>query len=350
MTAPRRRDRTQRRQAAAVALSALAHAVLLLLLGKSLEPEHRPVSQPIEVSFVEIAPPIAAFRAPALEPAPTHHRAVTSPPAPRAPSQTADDATAPEVEVNAGAPARPTAAALPDDYLRLPRASASDTGPSLDLSPRLGLPDTGRGASASGTRDAGGRGLLVVQDDLRAPLRKTERKLVPRPGGGYLYRGREFDAELLPDGSVRFEHGAMPVELRGSGIGFDLNDLVLRALGEDPLFGAKVCFLDDVLQTRMALRRQHDHEARLRSLNNLRHQLDCVWSDEALGLAERREKLFKIWDDCREDEVGRQAQRIVTGFIRLFLPQGREQGYSEAEIAALNARRRTKRPFAPYQS
>jgi hypothetical protein len=69
-------------------------------------------------------------------------------------------------------------------------------------------------------------------------------------------------------------------------------------------------------------------------------------------LAGRKAGLFELWDDCAEtggDEVvagGTAARALVLGVIR-----GRLRGsdaYTTAELAQLNARRRSTAVFAPY--
>jgi hypothetical protein len=77
-----------------------------------------------------------------------------------------------------------------------------------------------------------------------------------------------------------------------------------------------------------------------------------LWST-ARDLAERKRGLFELWDDCAEtgsDELvagGTAARAIVIGAIRARL-RGAD-AYTASELAQLNAIRRSKAVFAPYE-
>ena len=91
------------------------------------------------------------------------------------------------------------------------------------------------------------------------------------------------------------------------------------------------------------------------TLRSLPRELEKMWRDDTRSLADRRRLLFERWDECvdaREDSeaarVGAQARATVLSFIRTRLPAGSPDAYTQAELVALNARRVSRVPFAPY--
>jgi hypothetical protein len=75
-----------------------------------------------------------------------------------------------------------------------------------------------------------------------------------------------------------------------------------------------------------------------------------IWADDSISPAERRQQLFKLWDDCPEDTAaGRQARQRIVRFIRDVAPRGTPRAYPDAELRELNKRRRSKARFVPYK-
>jgi hypothetical protein len=124
----------------------------------------------------------------------------------------------------------------------------------------------------------------------------------------------------------------------------------------------------------LAMRSTHDETERLRDATALfryrlgharslarsfaflpRH-LAAVWGDGAYSEAERREVLFRIWDECAEASdrelgaAGRRARRVIERFVRRELPRGSPGGFDDAELARLNARRTDGPRFDPYHA
>ena len=64
--------------------------------------------------------------------------------------------------------------------------------------------------------------------------------------------------------------------------------------------------------------------------------------------AERKRTLFELWDECAETgdaelvAAAAGARQLVLGFVR-----AKQVAYSAAELAALNAHRRSTSAFAP---
>ena len=98
-------------------------------------------------------------------------------------------------------------------------------------------------------------------------------------------------------------------------------------------------------------------------------ELAALWADASKPAAERRRLLFERWDECEEGEAprsvvevqraaaapdalrgqaGERAREIVEKFVRAHLPEGGEHAYSREELAQLNRRRASRRPFTPY--
>ena len=92
-----------------------------------------------------------------------------------------------------------------------------------------------------------------------------------------------------------------------------------------------------------------------RSLVELKGQLEEIFSDATLSGDDRRRLVFRLWDDCAEsgDEstvlFGRLARSTIESYIRRYLPRGSPGAYTPEDLVALNATRRSRRRFEPYQ-
>ena len=106
-----------------------------------------------------------------------------------------------------------------------------------------------------------------------------------------------------------------------------------------PLFGMRFG------ETAPARRRDSEADA----LDALMTRARTIWSDDSISPAERRLRLFRLWDECDEDSpAGREARQRIEGFIRQVAPRGTPRAYPEAQLRELNRQRDSKRPFAPY--
>lgn len=223
-------------------------------------------------------------------------------------------------------------------------------------------------------------------------------RLEPAGGGRLRHRDPRFTAIIDVDGSVEFTDPVL-TDKNLSFLGFDLkerrlkeakpharDDLEERALypfgpptapmmvGAGFAFGgladgprgkrhnsAKLAFLlaTEPLRLRMA---HAWHKQRLKDeQDRLVSRLVHAWRDPSRSLAERRRDLFLAWDECDEtvgdtsplgalrSAAAAEARRKIEGLARLLAPQGSPQQYTPAELAALNARRRSVRPFDPYK-
>ncbi|HSK03657.1 MAG TPA: hypothetical protein VK932_20535, partial [Kofleriaceae bacterium] len=174
---------------------------------------------------------------------------------------------------------------------------------------------------------------------------RGERTLADSAGGS-IDKG---DGEL--DKGDRSKAVIIPV-LRG---GFDLTDAFMRGKGNDPYASKKLAFLDSTRDERVQIGAAHRAEQLRRTTQIVQRNLDRLWQQVTEPRA-RRAALFELWDEVVEAgdeavvEAGRAARRLVVGFIRARLPAGGPDAYTADELAALNRRRQSKTPFAPYES
>lgn len=166
-----------------------------------------------------------------------------------------------------------------------------------------------------------------------------------RPSGGGTYRAeqRTFTTKVDADGSVHLED--KPREL-------DSQDRLMLRMGIDPYARDKLALLDRTRDQRVAVGERHRHAQLARAAELMQRNIDRLWAT-APDLAGRKRGLFELWDDCAEtgsDELvaaGAAARGLVIGAIRARL-RGAD-AYTAAELAELNAVRRSTAVFAPYE-
>jgi hypothetical protein len=155
-------------------------------------------------------------------------------------------------------------------------------------------------------------------------------------GGGYDWQGFYWLAHIDRDGFVEFS----PMKV-GRDLGFTSDD-------------EKRWFLDetDDLRNDLAIARRDRELAH--SFETLPNLLGRVWQNGIWSLVDKHEILFTIWDECAEPDdaelghAGRQARKIIDGFIRKNLPEGSPGGFSRDELASLNLKRAKGPRFDPY--
>lgn len=377
---------------AALALHLLARA---LIDGATMRA--RPVPAQVSRPAVELAlwtarpppPPVEEEQArPASTPAPRHHD--VAPLIDEAPPPAPPLVDAPPPPSAAPLPMAPPPAPRPRSLLERVLAGASTApAPSLELldPSRRAAPPTdaerARQQIQALARAASARGAPAVDaGSLVEQLEALE-------GGGYRYVTGGFVATIQVDGSVSFvdtDHreglfssalpgrdptnvfepygptiqlftridGApvprvmgIPVADEAATLGsasFDPTAALIRATGQDPYAPEKACFLQDTLSLRADLRAAHERA----QMAGLRLHLERLWFDDSRPAAERRAALFAAWDECREEEVGALARELIVSFIRQHLPAGSADAFTADELRALNARRTSTAPFAPY--
>ncbi len=133
----------------------------------------------------------------------------------------------------------------------------------------------------------------------------------------------------------------------------------------------KAEFLRDTFDFRLGLARKAERRRLVAERSKLEDTLELIWRDGRLPLARRRELLFERWDTCVNlqpsspssavDEFAAplrelrhraaiEARREVLRFIRERAPAGSSAAYTREEQRRLNARRRCRELFAPYNA
>jgi hypothetical protein len=323
------------------------------------------------------SPPMRAppAHAPAARPPAVRTPAVPAPPT-RAPL-----AGAPDTPTPPDTPGPPDAPAAAASALSM-RSSAHTPGPGeprprqpdVDLSPahvaRLVAPDPGPAPYSP---------LDLPGPPPEAP--DVRDGWMPIGGGNHAVANAAFTARIARDGQVTIEdkpsfqitprrpdvgtdfsneytgQGAPQAYLKMDLATFDVTDWVMRMAGMDPYSSRKLLLLDQTREVRAEMRARARVEDLRDAIALLPRLLDQIWHEPGVPAAERRELLFRIWDECAElgpdedDALGRAsrtARATVLGYIRRTLPAGSPDAYPEAELEALNARRRSAERFAPY--
>lgn len=344
---------------AIVASLALHIAVLELHPAPAATPP-RDVTTAIDVAIeveVERAPAAApASPLPSIAAAPASRASAAATPRARLPAPPIAEASS-----EATAPRPAICEALADPSTRngcLP----PDAGPSIDTFRVLDPGAVARAAIDDGVLDGGvsapidegeRRGRALAAGLARAanvPAHLSERpppELRRRRDGSYTYDSPQFEAIIAEDGTVTFldRHVSMPAPLIFT---FDVTDAVMRAQGMDPYVHERQWFMRETRELRERLAGAARERERAAGLRALEDRLARVWTDRSRPARERRAAIFEMWDDCADDAVGASARAIVVRFIQRHLPAGSHDAYGEAELAALNARRVSPLPFAPY--
>lgn len=118
----------------------------------------------------------------------------------------------------------------------------------------------------------------------------------------------------------------------------------------DPYASRKLKMLDETRPERVRAGTQYRAEQLNRSAELTLRNLDAL---SRLDPAARRQAAFELWDECLEGEgpagaAGARARAMVIGWIRSHLPASSGDAYSVADLARLNAQRKSSSVFAPY--
>jgi hypothetical protein len=179
-------------------------------------------------------------------------------------------------------------------------------------------------------------------------------QLKPDGRGGYRGRRPGFHFGIDADGTVHFEDrpsiqlGAfLLVGLVGA---FDVTDLVMRLHGDDPYAYDKALVLGLTRPMRDKMT-DSDRQRRVRrALAALPRDLDALWARPDLPAPERRELLFRLWDELlEEDEAGTSGRNTIVDFIQRKLPAGSAEAFTGDEVVRYNSGRKSQAAFAPYR-
>jgi len=177
--------------------------------------------------------------------------------------------------------------------------------------------------------------------------------------------GAGVTASVAEDGRIQFHEPQgvaldhSPIQTVGSGVGvglsghFDGTDQVMKLAGQDPYASVKRTMADETREQRLCMARRYQGERQKQELFSLSTKVRHIAVRTDLSAAERRELVFAIWDECTEDsdlatDYGAMARATILSIVREAFPEGSAVAYQPAELLALNERRSSRQPFAPY--
>jgi len=230
--------------------------------------------------------------------------------------------------------------------------------PPIELSPDFVADFLAHSKPVPPPPDIPGERLANEIRDLRARIRRGEpgllTELVARNaelaaeelkssgGGTYKADHETFAAKVDADGKVHLED--KPENL-------DWQDRMMLQAGIDPYARNKLAMLDRTRDQRVAVGERRRSAQLGRAGELMQKNIDRLWA-MTTDLAARKAGLFELWDDCAETgstevvAAASAARTLVIGVIRARLRDS--SAYTTAELAALNARRRSAAVFAPY--
>ncbi|RLB56747.1 MAG: hypothetical protein DRJ42_02410 [Deltaproteobacteria bacterium] len=186
--------------------------------------------------------------------------------------------------------------------------------------------------------------------------RRGPPRLRQRRDGSYDFTGHAFSARIAPDGTVSFDDRPgvdldSPSFSRPNGLvpsgSFDIADAVSRARGHDPYRHERTWFMRETEELRDRLADAADATNQRRGMARMNGDLRRLWAGR--GTAQRRrQRIFAMWDDCTEDEIGRHARAAILNFVRRSLAAGTADAYPASELGELNRQRMSREPFTPY--
>lgn len=138
--------------------------------------------------------------------------------------------------------------------------------------------------------------------------------------------------------------------------GLDPTAWLMRKTVGDPYASKKRAYLDATREERAQIRAEHRARQLRDTAKLVRESLERAWHSTT-DVAVRKQRVFELWDEIVEPaddepalaEAARVARAQVIGFIRARLPQRGADAYQADEIAALNAKKRSKVTFSPYE-
>lgn len=192
-------------------------------------------------------------------------------------------------------------------------------------------------------------GSLRRQAMAKAHITREPVVLRREPDGSRSWAGPMFTARVAPNGEVTFEDGA-DVNTNGfSASGnFDLQGAIMGAQGQDPRAAERERFMRETRAEREAMEDEYRREVQQRQVRRIRGELRSVWARTDRSAERRRRRIFFLWDRITDDGSMDDVKAAVLTFIRINLPQGSADAFTSDELATMNARRRSRREFAPY--
>ena len=303
---------------------------------------------------------------PALEPT----VAPRVPPAPREPRQSPTRSASASVGAAVEQPItrpepepveRPAVPGIPGGLRLDPRAVAiaalAAEGPS---GPHVSAADEPSLSAEERTAELNQRHSRFLSDTANAQAwitRKEPPKFEARRDGSFVYKGHAFSARIRPDGTIVFsdrdklsfsEKGTSDGQSLGARFSFDLTDGAYRRRGADPYQAERDYVIRGSEELRDQLMAEYREKEGERALLRLTGRLERTWTS-ARDAISKRAAIFKLWDDCSDDDVGAKARAAIVAFVAERLPAGGPDAFTETELQRLNQGRRSRQPFQPYR-
>jgi hypothetical protein len=278
---------------------------------------------------------------------------------------------------DATAPAPSALPAPPKLEAPTPLGREPASTPQLDLSPLaaarsiVGLESgpsvPGAPPSAGGKRSLHldlNRSILSAAQASR-PARRDEAPVLTRQGdGSYAYESPSFEATIARDGTLHMDnkYGDVGLTFRPRRLadgtytidilrfGFDLTAIFEHWIGNDPYRSERKWFLDGTRELRNRLAEAAFKEHLAKGRIRLRRELDFIWNNKEYSIETKQRETFEVWDSCAEDEVGSFGRSEVQAYVEARCSLGSPCAFSAAELAALNAKRKSRAPFMPYRA
>lgn len=279
----------------------------------------------------------------------------------RARARGRDTTNAPAISTGGITTGRGTAGEAPKG----PGDGAPSTGPGPTQSPlsmRKGKDTEGRGRNPFGLSGRMIEGDPPPSDAIYDPRVAATGELKPSGGGTHKSEHAPFTAHVAADGSVTLrDKSSASAHFSGfpPGIGgtLEVTDWMMRRQGIDPYAANKLRWLDKTRDERVQIGNRHRTQQLARTPEYVKKNLDRLWAT-VKDPDDRKQALFELWDEADEattergdhkrTEAGAAARKMIIGFIRARFPAGSPHAYTRAELVALNAKRQSKAPFAPY--
>jgi hypothetical protein len=205
--------------------------------------------------------------------------------------------------------------------------------------------------------NGGGGGAVTLEGEKKGP------ELEESGGGAYSHDDTTFRAKIARDGTVELEDKLIPtprLEIDENGrprisIPLDVTDTVMRLAGQDPYAYEKRKLLAETQELRAEMAEAACKENLASALLDIKPRLHAIWDDRALSLAQKKRKIFGLWDECAEEgsaDVLRTSEMIrasIVAFIAEHLPPASVLAYSSQDLAELNRERRSSAEFLPYR-
>jgi hypothetical protein len=176
---------------------------------------------------------------------------------------------------------------------------------------------------------------------LMASREASENHELQHHGAGYEAEHRTFTGKVEADGTAHID------EKRS----YDPTEILMRKYGNDPYAANKLRMLDRTRDERYEIGKQYKERELSKSAVLAQNNLAYLWA-HTKSTAERKQALFEMWDECAETgtdaliEGGTAARKMIVGFIRGHLTG--KAAFTPGELAAFNAKKKSKAAFDPY--